>query len=485
MTRRRGPSTLFWTFAGIFLAVLILATVLQYHVAVSILRPLAERLQNTRAEHLAQDIADELSARLDVDPDTDVRLTLRELVPPEPIALIFYRAPDGSIISPRPESEQRPRFQRGVIERMLDSARTEPGTRRAFRRTRMAAASQIRVPVVTTAGIRGEVIAVLPNRPADIHPVLGPWTMLLFLPVALIIAGAGGILLLRLLLRRLRALENLALKVAEGNLNVRVESRGNDEIDRLGSQLNRMTERLAAARARVEAADQQRRRLLADISHELATPLTSIRGYAETLQQPEVPVSPEERTLYLQNILEESQRMGYLIDDLLELTRLESRTIELNPERLDLTALTLNTRRRFEPKFREAGLTLEAFLTGVPRWITADGRRVEQMLDNLLINALRYVPRGGTVTISLQSDSDEKPVRHRLSVSDTGPGFPPEDLPHVFDRFYRGHNHAADSGSGLGLAIVKEIAHRHNGSVSAANQPEGGAQIVVEFPAHS
>jgi signal transduction histidine kinase len=243
--------------------------------------------------------------------------------------------------------------------------------------------------------------------------------------------------------------------------------------------MNVMTESLSEARQRIEVSDQQRKQLLADISHELATPLTSIRGYTETLLEPQVPVSDEERATFLQNILEESKRMDLLIQDLFDLTRLESGTIEMEKVRLDWGDLCRNTLARFQSRFGKAGLTIQWAGSEEPAWVLADGRRLEQLLENLLINALRYVPSGGTVSVTVDPADDH----YRLTVSDDGPGFPAEDLPHIFDRFYRADTARTSPGSGLGLAIVQEIARQHGGQVRAENRAPHGATISVELPA--
>jgi signal transduction histidine kinase len=285
----------------------------------------------------------------------------------------------------------------------------------------------------------------------------------------------------RVLLRRIRALEELATRVTQGDLTARVAEPGLDEIGRLGSKLNFMTERLADARRSIEESDRQRRQLLADISHELATPLTSIRGYAETLLNPEISVSSDERSAYLRNVLGESERMDLLIADLLELTRLEAGAIPLNAERLDWTALCRNTMTRFETQYRDAGLALRWEGPEEESWISADGRRMEQVIENLLVNALRYVPEGGRVTLSLQLAASGP--SYKLVVADDGPGLPEEHLPHIFDRFYRADAARSSGGSGLGLAIVREIVHRHGGSIRAEGREPTGLSIIVEMPA--
>jgi len=339
-----------------------------------------------------------------------------------------------------------------------------------------------RQDVVVNSAVIGEVIAFAQTRGFPQIPRATPWPAVLFLPLSVLIAGAAGLIMFRVLLKRLRALEELATRVSEGDLSVRIATPGGDEIGRLGARLNRMTESLAEAKERIEQSDRQRRQLLADISHELATPLTSIRGYADTLSEPSVPVSDEERAAYIRNILEESERMDLLIQDLLELTRLEAGAVSLTTDRLDWTALCRNTMQRFEPRFRAAGITIRWDGPTSESWLHADGRRLEQVLENLLINALRYVPEGGTVTLSLGPVTDSESPRFRLTVSDDGPGFPEADLPHVFDRFYRADLARSTGGSGLGLAIVKEIILRHGGAVFAENLMPSGARIVIDLP---
>jgi len=340
-----------------------------------------------------------------------------------------------------------------------------------------------RYTVTTTAGSAGEVIVLgMPRRFYVQHPAV-PMRIFLFLPIAVLLASAAGLIMFRGLLHRLRGLEHLAARVTEGDLEARVANPGSDEIGRLGARLNRMTASLAEARDRVAASERQRRQLLADISHELATPLTSIRGYAETMLDPSVPVSAAERSGYVADIVDEAQRMDLVIQDLLDLTRLEADAIQLERERLDWTALCQHTMERFQARFREAGLGLDWQGPADPAWIEADGRRLEQVLDNLLINALRYVPAGGSVSLSLRAAGDSATDRFRLLVGDDGPGVPPEDLPHLFDRFYRVDAARTTGGSGLGLAIVKEIVLRHGGSVRAENRAPTGTAVIVELPA--
>lgn len=487
MRRLRSPS-LFWTFAVAFLAVLAAATVLQVLVIGLVLRPIAARWVEARGELLAQKAARDLGELPSPLAEDEVRSVLLSYQHEVRFLILVYREPDGRIIMGRPMRPPHTRWierhlgeELGVLE-PPDHVPPPPrgaGRDEPRRRLRLLA----RYPVERDSRAAGEVIALMPAPRFELWPAGAPGPILLYLPVAVLVAGAAGLILFRLFLGRLRSLEELAARVSAGDLAARVPDPGRDEIGRLGERLNRMTESLAEAKRRVDESERQRKQLLADISHELATPLTSIRGYTETLLEPSVPVSDDEGFAYLRNILEEAQRMGLLIQDLLDLTRLETGAIALERVRLDWTELCRNTMGRFEARFKKAGLDIQWAGPIQPAGVLGDGRRLEQVLENLLVNALRYVPTGGTVTLSLEPARGAEEERLRLTVSDDGPGLPPENLPHIFDRFYRADAARSTAGSGLGLAIVKEIVRRHGGEVRAENRQPTGAAIVVELPA--
>jgi len=499
MTRFLRTRGLFWTFAGAFLAVLILATLLQVFVVGAVLHPIAERWLGAQAELLAKRAAEELAALPPGSGDAEIEEILHSYRPEAGGLIPLFRGSDGRVLAGR-------RLPPGMEGHLADHPvedwddldqpwREGPPRPRALPdgepqgRTRRWARLRPRVlgreAVETEAGTIGEVIVLGLRRPDRPYPWPHdiPRPLLLYLPIAVLLACAAGLIMVRLLLRRLRLLEDLAARVTQGDLDARVPHPGGDEIGRLAERMNLMTESLAEARRREEESERQRRQLLADISHELATPLTSIRGYTETLLEPRVPVSGEERAAYLGDILEESKRMDLLIQDLLDLARLESGAIELEKVRLDWTDLSRNTMERFRARFDQVGIALRWEGPAEPAWVQADGRRLEQVLENTLVNALRYVPSGGTVTLSLGPVAGSEPGRFRLAVSDDGPGFSPEDLPHVFDRFYRADAARSAGGSGLGLAIVKEIVRRHGGEVHAENLSPHGASIVVDLPA--
>ncbi|HET9951849.1 MAG TPA: HAMP domain-containing sensor histidine kinase [Candidatus Eisenbacteria bacterium] len=514
MKRPRSPSLL-WTFAGAFFAVLAVAAALQWIVVSAVIAPLRRENQRSLAELVTRRAAARIE-RLPADaPPFEIRRALMGFQQPDGPQLLVYHGDRGEMVT----SHMVPRPARAALVRSIGEwpiregagpMAPPPGMRPPDGSPGggpmfdgpphghfgpMGGGASLRFEVLcrdTIPGIdapRGEVVALLVAGPGQPRSPFEQRHLLFFLPLAIVVAGAAGLLLFRAQVTRLQALEGLATRVASGDLAVRVGDESPDEIGRLARQLDRMTAAMAADRERLERVDQERRRLFADISHELATPLTSIRGFAETLLNPDVSVSDAERSDYMKRMLAESEKLDLLIRDLLDLARLEGGSTPLERTRLDWAALCRNTVDRFEPRFRAEGLSLRWGGPLEEAWVLGDGRRLEQLLDNLLENARRYVPRGGSVEVFLDRAGPDAgagvgaPGRFRLTVRDDGPGIAPGDLPHVFERFRRGQATGDQSGSGLGLAIVAEIVQRHDGSVAAANREPHGALLTVELPA--
>jgi len=493
VSRLRSRS-LFWTFAGAFLLVLVVAAILQTAMVLLVVRPFAIHLAEGEATLQVHQAADRIAAS--DRGDETIRHILhglqRERWGEGILAFVSadHRIVPGGYIPQRARPRMEALLEGTLVPRPPRGPRRGPptGTPEEPSATSEESGQRVserRLRIVTRAEVPGggEVVALRVRERFPWLPPGAPTNLLLFLPLALVIAGGAGAVMFRSLVRRIRALEVLAGRVAEGDLEARVTVSAPDELGRLGATLNRMTERLAEAKRTLETHDTQRRRLLADISHELATPLTSIRGFAETLLNPDIPLDDGERTTYVRNVLEEAERLDALIQELFELTRLEAPGMEFVREPLDWAALCANTVERFKPRFRQAGLELAWGDPAGEAWVSGDGRRLEQVLENLLTNALRYVPEGGSVRVSL-GRADELPGTEgwRLEVADDGPGIPEADLPHVFERFYRADPARGAGGTGLGLAIVQEIVLRHGGRVIAVPGDPKGIVFRVDLP---
>jgi two-component system, OmpR family, sensor kinase len=310
---------------------------------------------------------------------------------------------------------------------------------------------------------------------------LGP--TLMWVGVALLMTGAASaaLLIFRPAHRRLQTLEQAARALGEGRTDVRAVEGGGDEVSSLAHAFNGMADDLSTRAAALAASDRARRQLLADVSHELMTPLAAIRGYTETLQMPELSLDMPSRQRYLGIIEDETQKLEALIGDLLDLARLEGGGGTLNLEEVPVKELFRRICDRHGPALRDRHISLDINVEPPSLTVTADGQRLEQALQNLAANAVRHTPDGGRVTLG----AEETPEGTRLTVRDTGKGIPPEHLPHIFERFYKAdasRSTSAMTGSGLGLSIVQAIIERHGGTVTASNAPDTGALFEIRFP---
>ena len=292
---------------------------------------------------------------------------------------------------------------------------------------------------------------------------------------AALIAGGVSLLLSMLLtytlLRPVRDLTGAAQGLASGQLSHRVKVRGDDELAALGQAFNQMAESL-------QQAEQSRRDMTADIAHELRTPLAVQRAHLEAIQDGIYPLSPQA----LEPVLEQNHTLARLVEDLRTLALADAGQLTLNRSRQDLGELTANVVERFKTQAnaRQIELRLEPGPGLLPQvWV--DATRIEQVIANLVTNALRYTPEGGRIVAQL----DYQPGAVLLSIHDSGPGIPLEALPHIFERFYRaGHSRSREEGgTGIGLAIARQLAEAHQGRLEAANHAGGGALFTLRLPA--
>ncbi len=232
--------------------------------------------------------------------------------------------------------------------------------------------------------------------------------------------------------------------------------------------------------ARVHASQKSQRDFVANVSHELKTPLTSIQGFAQAILD-DTASTPEARKQAAQIIYDESGRMHRMALDLLDLARLEAGTADLQMSNVDMGLLLQSIVNKFTPQAQKANLTLQLDIPGDLPLVTGDGDRLAQVFTNLVDNALKFTPANGTITLSAKKVGDEV----ELSVNDTGSGVPSEALPYLFDRFYQADPSRAGGekhGAGLGLAIVKEIVEAHGGKIGVRSQAGQETTFVIHLP---
>jgi two-component system phosphate regulon sensor histidine kinase PhoR len=220
-----------------------------------------------------------------------------------------------------------------------------------------------------------------------------------------------------------------------------------------------------------------RRDFVANVSHELRTPLTSIRVLVETLESGAMH-DPEVSTDFLARIIAEVDRLALLVDDLLDLARIESERIRLAPEEIAPAELIAHVVERIGPQTERAGLRIEVAAAAKPPPVYADRERIDQVLLNLMHNAVKFTPVGGVITLGAEDGGDVV----RFEVRDTGVGISPDDLPRIFERFYKADRARHSQGTGLGLAIAKHIVQAHGGEIWAESNPGGGTIVRFTLP---
>ncbi len=277
---------------------------------------------------------------------------------------------------------------------------------------------------------------------------------------------------------QIRALHQGALRLASGQFGTSVRVTGADEIADLGAAFNRMSCEMGASFERQRQLEQERRDLMSAVSHDLRTPLASLRAMVEAINDGVV-TEPEAVHRYLGLIQRETEHLGSLIEDLFELARIESGSMELRLSSVPLGELVIEAVDSLRLEADEKGVLLQTVQHGDVPPLALDGPQMQRVFVNLIQNAIRHTPAGGQVQVELGRENGQVAV----AVTDTGEGISPEDRPHVFERFYRGEKSRSreSGGAGLGLAIARGIVEAHQGTIQLEHGAERGSRFVIRL----
>jgi len=321
--------------------------------------------------------------------------------------------------------------------------------------------------------VGGEIVGVVAVVPETWIERLGPALLTSSLGLLLVGTALSSIFIFGPAHRRLKELESVALRLGAGDMGVRARDEGGDEVARVARAFNHMAADLAAS-------DRARRLLLADVSHELMTPLTAVRGYQERLAaDPAIRSSPSlSRSIAV--IGDETQRVERIVGDLLDLAKLEGGADSLDLQDVSVEGLFGRVAARHAPQAGAKALSVSTTVAPGAEIVYGDRFRLEQALQNLAANALRHAPHSGHVDLR----GELRGGGIALTVADNGPGIAPEHVAFVFDRFYKADSaRSGDSGgSGLGLSIVRAIVERHSGSVSVSSEPGADTVFTIWLP---
>ncbi len=283
--------------------------------------------------------------------------------------------------------------------------------------------------------------------------------------LAVLLAAAAALLVSRRITRPLRALVGATEAVERGASEASLPP-APGELGQLGRAFDRMARSL-------HREDDLRRAVVADVAHELRTPVTILRGLTEELLDGLAAPTPER----LSSLHDEVLRLGRLVDDLAALAAAQASALSIRRAVVDLGRVTADVVAAMQPQFVEAGLDVQ--LETAPVVVDGDDERLRQVVTNLLTNAVKFTPDGGRIGVGVERAHGQAVV----TVTDSGPGIPPDELPHVFERFWRGRAAAGRAGSGIGLAVVAALVDAHGGTVEASNLPTGGARFTIRLPA--
>ncbi len=308
------------------------------------------------------------------------------------------------------------------------------------------------------------------------------WTIAI--GISLLIASLAGFVIFRVITRRLRQLADGMEQFKQNDfkqsisLPARFDGRPGDEIDQLGATFREMSERIIQQVRQLEHNDTSRRELVANVSHDLRTPLASLQGYLETLALKADTLNDDQKQEYIQIAWQHSERLRKLISELFELSTLENRDAQLHFEPFSMSELIQDVTQKFQLDAKNKHLQISTHIPEQPAFVSADIGLIQRLLENLIENAIKYTPDGGKITISLINGDN----RVATSISDTGQGIPQKDIPHIFERFYRVDKHRNADGTGLGLAIAQRIIQLHDSSIDVASKPNTGTTFSFQLP---
>jgi len=306
---------------------------------------------------------------------------------------------------------------------------------------------------------------------------------------SLLFALFAGLLLFAMLTGRLRRLANVmdAFKTGQTPSQIDLPAKRRqysaDEIDRLGATFRQMAERIHAQMEKLRKSDALRRELVANISHDLRTPLATLQGYIETLLLKEDSLPEEERRNYLEIAIKHCKRLSALVSELLELAKLDSDEISPHREPFNLSELVQDVVQKFQLNAEEKQIGIVTEIDEELPPVHADIGLIERALENLIENAIHYTPQGGSIGLALRPGKEVISVR----VSDTGQGIPAEELPYIFDRFYQldESRKGRPEHSGLGLAITKRILELHDRSIEVTSALNAGTTFTFQLPVYT
>lgn len=482
-------SSLFWRISLAFLAILlILAFFYVYMTARTAEHYYQEASQNLNGEiaaHIASDIKPFVDGEVNqealehlfhqvmiVNPSIEVYLLDTNGV------ILSYFAPHSKVVLDTITLEP---IQAFIAKDSTATMITGPDPRHPERQKVFSAAE------VTEEGQRfGYIYVVLASEEYDsaMGLLLGSYRLRLATRTAIITFVAAlilGLLAIWLITRNLKVLQRAVKRFQNGDLKARAHLKGAGELSQLADAFNSMADKIVRNIEELKSVENLRRELIANVSHDLRTPLATIQGYSETLLMKAKELEPGEREKFTEIILRGTNRIKEMVEELFELSKLEAKQIEVQYEPFSLQELVEDIMQQYRIMAGKYEIDIKTDLPKDLPFLYADIALIDRVIQNLIQNAIKYTPKGGTVMI--ESEVTDKGVK--LMISDTGLGIPEDELPYIFERYRRGKNNEdAATGTGLGLTIVKKILELHNTTIQVFSKPNEGTTFSFELAAY-
>ena len=293
-------------------------------------------------------------------------------------------------------------------------------------------------------------------------------------------AGLMGALAIWYLTKNVRQIVFAANRFKQGDLQYRIDTKGDTDLSKVAETFNEMAETILLDIEKIKSVEKLRRELIANISHDLRTPLSIMQGYVETLQMKQDEINSQQQSEYLKLIHSSSQKLSHLISQLFEYSKLEANQVEPKKEPFLIADLLGDLNARYQLQAEKLNINLSLKVENNTPVVFGDIGLVERALQNLIDNALKFTPEGGNVTVGVEKD-DNSVV---LSVKDSGPGIPKNEQSVIFERYRQAKTGKESSGAGLGLAIVKKIVEIHNSSVKVLSKPNEGTTFSFDLPVY-
>lgn len=481
-------STLFWRLGAIFLVILLVAAGTYMYIALKSAQDYSlevnQQLGRQIAQHTVQEIKPLIEGEVNKDAIHDIMHSMMVI---NPDVEVYLLNPSGEIltyVAPYKEVKLEKVNTQPILDYLgADSCEVvmgddprEPGQLNIF-----SAA-----PIEEEGELLGYIYIILASQlyASASDALMGSYVlsaardaMVLTLVVSLIL----GLVLIWIITRNLGKIASTVRRFQNGELGARIRLNGSGEFSQLAGAFDEMADTIEANVEEIRSVEKLRRELVANVSHDLRTPIASIAGYAETLLIKDEEITDSERKDYLETIVRNSERLGKLVSDLFELSKLEAREKKLEAEPLQLADLLQDVSSKYKLIAREKGVSIHTLISSSVPMVEADIALIDRALQNIIDNAIRHCESGDSIHIEIHPRSESVEVR----IADTGEGISDLDLPHIFDRYSQAGATHATEGSGLGLTIVKKILEMHNSSIQVASKLKEGTTFWFELPKYS